>query len=29
MTPTFKIKRPTAKTHFMQDIVEMYSQLPA
>jgi long-chain acyl-CoA synthetase len=29
LTPTFKIKRPFAKTFFMQDIIEMYSKLPA
>ena len=29
LTPTFKLKRPTARTKYMPDIVEMYSQLPA
>uniref|UniRef100_A0A1X7TMP3 long-chain-fatty-acid--CoA ligase n=1 Tax=Amphimedon queenslandica TaxID=400682 RepID=A0A1X7TMP3_AMPQE len=29
LTPTFKLKRPAARTKYMPDIVEMYSQLPA
>lgn len=29
LTPTFKLKRPQAKNQFMEDILDMYSQLPA
>ena len=29
LTPTFKLKRPALKERFMEDFVEMYSQLPA
>lgn len=29
LTPTFKLKRPALKNHFMQDFVQMYAELPA
>ena len=29
LTPTFKLKRPALKERFMEDFVEMYSELPA